>query len=172
MAEAERVTTLQTIDVALVVNGQPWAGAVPVEEVLLETLRERIGLTGTKRSCESEVCGACTVLVNEEPVSSCSYLTFEANGAEVTTVEGLAAGDELSPLQEAFVRNVAAQCGYCTPGQLMAATALLARNPCPSYADIQHWMSGNICRCGCYPAIATAIQEAAELLRRQPSNPR
>jgi aerobic-type carbon monoxide dehydrogenase small subunit (CoxS/CutS family) len=156
-----RVETLQSADIHVTINGQPWSGAVPVEEVLLETLRGRLGLLGTKRSCESEVCGACTVLVNGEPVSSCSYLAFEADGAVVTTVEGLADGDRLSPLQEAFVRLVAAQCGYCTPGQLMAGTALLERNPAPSFADIQHWMSGNICRCGCYPAIAAAIMEAA-----------
>jgi xanthine dehydrogenase YagT iron-sulfur-binding subunit len=166
MAETvERIVTLQTKEIALTVNGEPWRGLVPVEEVLLDTLRERIGLVGTKRSCESEVCGACTVLVNGEPISSCSFLTFEARGATVMTVEGLAEGDQLTPLQEAFIRNVAAQCGYCTSGQLMAATALLARNLWLSFADIQHWMSGNICRCGCYPAIATAIQEAAAELR-------
>ena len=166
MAEAgERVETLELKSVSFTVNGRPWGGDVPVEEVLLDTLRQRIGLVGTKRSCESEVCGACTVLVNGEPVSSCSYLAFEANDAQVTTVEGLATGDDLSPLQDAFVRHVAAQCGYCTPGQLMAATALLARNESPTFTDIQHWMSGNICRCGCYPAIAAAIQEAAAELR-------
>lgn len=158
--------TLQTVDVSLTVNGTRWTGSIPVEEVLLELLRSEIGLTGTKRGCESEVCGACTVLVDGRPVSSCSFLAFEANGATVTTIEGLADGDKLHPLQEAFIRNVAAQCGYCTPGQVMAATALLAENPAPTYDEIAHWLMGNICRCGCYPAIATSILEAAEELRQ------
>lgn len=158
--------TLETTTVALTVNGKPWSGPVPVEMVLLELLRQEIGLTGTKRGCESEVCGACTVLVDGRPVSSCSFLAFEASGRTVTTVEGLADGDTLHPLQEAFIRNVAAQCGYCTPGQLMAAAALLAENANPTYDEIAHWLMGNICRCGCYPAIATSIQEAAAELRQ------
>jgi carbon-monoxide dehydrogenase small subunit len=162
---ADELQTLQTVEVAVTVNGQPWRGAVPVEEVLLEFLRERLDLAGTKRSCESEVCGACTVLVDGQPVSSCNYLAFEANGKAVTTVEGLAQGDRLHPLQEAFIRNVGAQCGYCTPGQLMAASALLAVNPSPTYDQIAAWMTGNICRCGCYVAIAQSIQEAAQALR-------
>jgi aerobic-type carbon monoxide dehydrogenase small subunit (CoxS/CutS family) len=158
--------TLQTVDLALTLNGKPWRGTVPVEEVLLDLLRERAGLTGTKRSCESEVCGACTVLVNGEPISSCSYLAFEAQGKIVTTIEGLADGDRLDPLQEAFIRNVGAQCGYCTSGQIMLAKALLAANPAPTYADIAHWMT-NECRCGAYPAIATSILEAAQAYRHE-----
>lgn len=163
------MNTLQELEIELVVNGQPWRGSVPVEEVLLDFLRQRLGLTGTKRGCESEVCGACTVLVDGQPFSSCTYLAFEATAKRVTTVEGLAAGDTLHPLQEAFIRNVAAQCGYCTPGQLMAAVALLDRNPAPTYDEIADWMTGNICRCGCYPAIATAIREAAAELARMTS---
>jgi aerobic carbon-monoxide dehydrogenase small subunit len=154
--------TLQTIKTSLTLNGKPWTDEVPVEEVLLETLRERTGLTGTKRSCESEVCGACTVLVDGQPVSSCTYLTFEADGRSVTTVEGLAEDERLDPLQDAFIRNVGAQCGYCTPGQLMAARALLLHNPHPSYEQVSEWMSGNICRCGCYVAIAQSILEASQ----------
>jgi aerobic carbon-monoxide dehydrogenase small subunit len=159
---SQAIETLQTIAVNLTVNGQEWKGELPVEEVLLETLRQRLGLTGTKRSCESEVCGACTVLVDGQPVSSCTYLSFEADGKEVTSIEGLAKGDQLDPLQEAFIRNVGAQCGYCTPGQLMAAKALLLHNPHPTYEQMSEWMSGNICRCGCYVAIAQSIFEAAE----------
>lgn len=158
----QAIETLQTMPVRFTINGQAWSGEVPVEEVLLETVRQRLGLTGTKRSCESEVCGACTVLVDGQPVSSCTYLSFEAEGKQVTTVEGLAKGDQLDPLQEAFIRNVGAQCGYCTPGQLMAAKALLLRHPHPSYDEMVDWMSGNICRCGCYVAIAQSILEAAE----------
>ena len=159
---SQAIETLQTIPVRFSVNGQAWSGEVPVEEVLLETVRQRLGLTGTKRSCESEVCGACTVLVNDEPVSSCTYLAFEADGKRLQSVEGLADGDRLDPLQEAFVRNVGMQCGYCTPGQLMAAKALLMVNPRPTYDEIAEWMSSNTCRCGCYPAIAQSILEAAE----------
>ena len=154
--------SMQTLPIRLRINGQEWTGEVPVEEVLLDTLRARLQLTGTKRSCESEVCGACTVLVDGEPVSSCTYLTFEADGRQVTTVEGLAQGDNLDPLQEAFIRNVGAQCGYCTPGQLMAAKALLRENPRPTRDDISEWMSGNICRCGAYVAIAQSIVEASQ----------
>lgn len=145
------------------VNGREWRGEAPVEEVLLDFLRTRLGLTGTKRSCESEVCGACTVLVDGRPVSSCTYLAFEADGKEITTIEGLEHDGKLDPLQEAFVRNASAQCGYCTPGQLMAARALLLRNPHPTYDEVVEWMSGNICRCGCYPAIARSILETALL---------
>jgi aerobic-type carbon monoxide dehydrogenase small subunit (CoxS/CutS family) len=163
LAELE---TLQTVDLAFTLNGKPWHDTVPVEEVLLDLLRDRAGLTGTKRSCESEVCGACTVLVNGEPISSCSYLAFEAQGKAVTTIEGLADGDRLDPLQEAFIRNVGAQCGYCTSGQIMLAKALLAANPTPAYADIAHWMT-NECRCGAYPAIATSILEAAQAYRHE-----
>ncbi|HZT07751.1 MAG TPA: (2Fe-2S)-binding protein [Chloroflexota bacterium] len=166
MEETERgVRTLETARVNVTVNGVPWSGDVPVEEVLLDFLRDRVGLTGTKRGCESEVCGACTVLVDGGVVSACNFLAFEVDGRSVTTVEGLARGGELHPLQKAFIRNVAAQCGYCTPGQLMAAAALLSANPSPTYDEIAHWLIGNICRCGCYPAIATSIQEAAAELR-------
>src|SRR5579862_2124081 len=145
MPEASAIETRQTMKISLTVNGEPWSGAVPVEEVLLDFLRYRLGLTGTKRSCESEVCGACTVLVNDEPVSSCTYLAFEASGKQVMSVEGVADGDQLDPLQQAFVRNVGMQCGYCTPGQIMAARALLAVNRTPTYDEIAEWMSGNTC---------------------------
>src|SRR5438045_699469 len=171
----ESIEALQTFEVALTVNGQPWEGTVPVEEPLLEFLRSRVGLTGTKRGCESEVCGACEVLVDGAPVSSCNYLAFEADGRSVTTIEGIAEGDRLHPVQEAFIRNAAAQCGYCTPGQIVSAVALLRDDPSPTYESIAHWLVGNICRCGCYPAIARSIMEAASELRgeetsSQPTN--
>jgi aerobic-type carbon monoxide dehydrogenase small subunit (CoxS/CutS family) len=151
----------QTFALSLTINGRSWSGEVPVEETLLEFLRGRLGLTGTKRSCESQVCGVCTVLVDQRPVSACSYLAFEARGKAVLTIEGLADGERLDPLQAAFIRNLGAQCGFCTPGQIMAAKALLLENPRPSRDDIAHWLRGNICRCGCYPGIAAAIIEAA-----------
>jgi aerobic-type carbon monoxide dehydrogenase small subunit (CoxS/CutS family) len=144
------------------VNGKTWSGAVRIEETLLELLRNRLRLTGTKRSCESEVCGACTVLVDNRPVSSCNYLAFEAHEKPVLTIEGVAHGEQLDPLQEAFIRNIGAQCGYCTPGQIMAAKALLMDNPNPTREQIAEWLSGNICRCGAYGAIAESILEAAK----------
>lgn len=150
-----------TFNLSFSVNGKPWSGEVAIEVTLLEFLRSRLKLTGTKRSCESEVCGACTVLVDGRPVSSCNYLAFEVRGKSVLTIEGVAQGDKLDPLQEAFIRNIGAQCGYCTPGQIMAAKGLLLETPNPSREQIAEWLSGNICRCGAYGAIAQSILEAA-----------
>jgi aerobic-type carbon monoxide dehydrogenase small subunit (CoxS/CutS family) len=154
-----------TFNLSLTVNGKSWSGEVPIEETLLELLRNRLRLTGTKRSCESEVCGACTVLVDNRPVSSCNYLAFEAHEKTVLTIEGVARGEDLDPLQEAFIRNIGAQCGYCTPGQIMAAKALLIHNPNPTREQIAEWLSGNICRCGAYSAIAQSILETAQVYR-------
>lgn len=159
--------TRSNVSLSLTVNGRAWTGEVPVAETLLEFLRIRLRLTGSKRSCESEVCGACTVLVDHRPVSSCSYLVFEAQGKSVLTIEGLAQGERLDPLQEAFIRNIGAQCGYCTPGQIMAAKALLLENPSPTREQIAEWLNGNICRCGAYPAIAKSIIEAAHEYRER-----
>ena len=149
------------MQIQLTVNGESWTGDVPVEEVLLDLLRRRLGLTGTKRSCESQVCGACTVLVDGVPTSSCSFLAFEARGRAVTTIEGLGSKDNLDPIQEAFIRRMGFQCGYCTSGQIMAAKGLLLQTPQPTDEQIAEWMSGNICRCGCYAAIAAAIRDAS-----------
>ena len=153
-------------DLSLTINGSPWSDEVPIEETLLELLRNRLRLTGTKRSCESEVCGACTVLVDDRTVSSCTYLAFEAHEKTVLTIEGIAQNENLDPLQEAFIRNIGAQCGYCTPGQIMAAKALLIENPNPTRDQIAQWLSGNICRCGAYGAIAQSILEAAQEYRK------
>src|ERR1043166_8961980 len=165
-AEHTFMNAQTSVNISLTINGAPWSGDVPVEETLLEFIRSRLRLTGTKRSCESEVCGACTVLVNNQPVSLCTYLGFEANGRNVLTVEGLASDDELDPLQQTFIRNIGAQCGYCTPGQIMAAKGLLSQNPNPTRDEIAEWLSGNICRCGAYGAIAKSILEAAETYRQ------
>lgn len=154
-------TDMQMLPVLINVNGDNWQGAIPAHETLLEFIRMRLGLTGTKRSCESQVCGACTVLVDEQPISSCNYLACEANGKSVLTIEGLSKNDVLDPLQEAFMRNIGAQCGFCTPGQIMSAKALLLANPSPTRQQITEWLSGNICRCGAYPAIIASIQEVA-----------
>jgi carbon-monoxide dehydrogenase small subunit len=167
----DRVQTRQTIELTLTLNGEAWSGTVPVEEVLLDFLRDRVGLTGAKRSCESEVCGACTVLVDDKPISACTYLAFEANGKTVTTIEGLARGDRLDPLQEAFIQNVGLQCGYCTPGQIMTSRGLLLENPTPTYDEVAHWLT-NLCRCGAYPAIAASVLEAARARQSPARGPR
>jgi aerobic-type carbon monoxide dehydrogenase small subunit (CoxS/CutS family) len=158
---ADGAREIQQLQLTLKINGKSWSGAVPAYETLLECIRQRLGLTGTKRSCESQVCGACTVLVDDQPISSCNYLAWEANGKNVLTIEGLAQGEVLDPLQEAFLRNIGAQCGFCTPGQIMAAKGLLLSNPTPTRDQIAEWLSGNICRCGAYPAIVASIHEAA-----------
>ena len=150
-----------SLAVSLRVNGREWAGDVRPEELLLDFLRERLGLTGTKRSCEAQVCGACTVLLDGQAVSSCMLPVFEADGKPLTTIEGLASEDGLDPLQEAFMRLGAAQCGYCTSGMIMAAKALLLEDPNPTRGKIVAYLNGNICRCGAYPAILAAVVEAA-----------
>lgn len=157
----EAIETQQMIDISLQVNGETWSGEVRAEETLLEFLREQLRLTGTKRSCESQVCGACTVLVDGMAISSCTYLTFEANGKSVTTIEGLASGDQLTPIQEAFIRRGAAQCGFCTSGMLISITALLKENPKPTREEIGRYLNGNICRCGAYVQILEAIQDVS-----------
>ncbi len=156
---AEATQTQQVIGISLQVNGEPWSGEVRAEETLLELLRETLRLTGTKRSCESQVCGACTVLVDGEAISSCTYLAFETSGKRVTTIEGLAQGEQLDPLQEAFIRRGAAQCGFCTSGILMTSKAMLQENPSPTREEIGRYLNGNICRCGAYVQILEAIQD-------------
>ncbi|MDR7520401.1 MAG: (2Fe-2S)-binding protein [Armatimonadota bacterium] len=147
--------------IEFVLNGEPCSLEVAPHEWLLDVLRDRLGLTGTKRSCDVEVCGACTVLVDGRPVSACTYLAFEARGREVRTVEGLASGPQLHPLQEAFIRHGALQCGFCTPGFLMIASALLAAQPTPAEDEVRRWLHGNICRCTGYNRIIGAVLEAA-----------
>jgi xanthine dehydrogenase YagT iron-sulfur-binding subunit len=133
---------------------------------LLFVLRERLGLTGTKMGCERGECGACTVLINDVPRYACMTLAVEAEGAKVTTVEGLMIGEELGPVQQAFLEEDAFQCGYCTPGQIMAVEGLLRSSTDPSPDQIRAAMSGNLCRCGAYPHISKAAIRAAELRRR------
>ena len=157
----EAIETQQMIDISLKVNGEAWSGEVRAEETLLEFLREQLRLTGTKRSCESQVCGVCTVLVDGKTISSCTYLAFEANEKGVTTIEGLASGDQLTPIQEAFIRRGAAQCGFCTSGMLITITALLKENPKPTREEIGRYLNGNICRCGAYVQILEAIQDVS-----------
>ena len=148
---------------SLRVNGEPHTVAAEPHHTLLEVLREELQLTGTKHGCELGECGACTVLVDGVPILSCLTLPAQlAANAEITTVEGLANGSQLHPLQTAFAEEGAAQCGYCTPGMLMAAKALLDSNPRPSRAEIAHAISGNLCRCTGYTAIYEAVEKAAK----------
>ena len=146
---------------SLRVNQQRYEVAAPPHHTLLEVLREECGLTGTKHGCELGECGACTVLLDGAPVYSCLTLALEVEGREVTTVEGLAHGAELDPLQTAFAEEGAAQCGYCTPGILMSAKALLDGNAHPTRAEMAEAISGNLCRCTGYTAIYEAIERAA-----------
>jgi aerobic-type carbon monoxide dehydrogenase small subunit (CoxS/CutS family) len=149
------------VDVAITVNGRPHRLRIEPRETLAEVVRDRLALTGTKVSCDAQVCGACTVLVDGLPVSGCTYLAVDADGRSVLTVEGLADGSRLSPLQQAFIDHAAFQCGFCTPGMLMAATALLAENPDPSRDEVVEALEGNICRCTGYDSIVDAVLDAA-----------
>jgi aerobic-type carbon monoxide dehydrogenase small subunit (CoxS/CutS family) len=146
---------------SLLVNGAEHRIDVPSDESLLSLLRNRLDLTGTKYGCGEGQCGACTVLVEGKPVRSCQMRISSAAGHKITTIEGLERGDRLHPLQEAFLRAEAFQCGYCTSGMIMSSLALLEANPHPSDAEIVRYMDGNICRCGTYPRIIAAILDAA-----------
>jgi len=149
-------------------NGRPVETECEHQETLAEVLRERLNLTGTKISCEVQVCGACTVLVDGLPVSSCTLLAYEARGRSVVTIEGLAKPDgALHPVQQAFIDEFAFQCGFCTPGMILTAKALLDENPQPSRHQIIHYMDGNICRCTGYVPIVRAIQKAADKMAQQ-----
>ena len=154
------MTTSRRID--LTVNGRGRSIEVAAHHTLLEVLRDDLGLTGTKECCLVGECGACTVLVDDVSVDSCLMLAVEADGASVTTVEGLASGDRLHPLQAAFLRTGAAQCGFCIPGQLVAAQALLASTPHPTRPEVEEGLAGNLCRCGGYGQIIDAVLAAAE----------
>jgi aerobic carbon-monoxide dehydrogenase small subunit len=144
------------------VNGRPVAADIPDNLLLIDLLREHLRLTGTKESCGVGVCGACTVALDGKPVSACLTLAVFADGCAVETIEGVADGDELHPLQKAFIRHGGYQCGMCTPGQIMSAKALLNEHPRPSRSQIQEWMMGNLCRCTGYYKILESIESVAE----------
>ncbi|MFC2103581.1 (2Fe-2S)-binding protein [Bacteroidota bacterium] len=146
----------------LTVNDQPVKVMIKPETTLVELLRDHLELTGTKIGCNQGECGSCTVLVNEKAVNSCHILALDVAGKNVVTVEGLMKGEELHPIQEAFIEHDGLQCGYCTPGQIIAAQALLLKNPKPDKEEIIEGMSGNICRCAAYPNILKSVVAAAE----------
>jgi xanthine dehydrogenase YagT iron-sulfur-binding subunit len=160
---------LETVEVSLRINGTDYHLAIEPRVTLLDALRERLGLSGTKKGCDRGECGACTVLVDGRRINACLTFAVMQQGREITTIEGLAQGDHpatgsgqgLHPVQAAFIEQDAFQCGYCTPGQIISAVALLAEGHTGSAAEIREWMSGNICRCGAYPNIVAAIQQVA-----------
>jgi xanthine dehydrogenase YagT iron-sulfur-binding subunit len=149
------------IPVTLNVNGTAHALRIEPRVTLLDALRERLALTGTKKGCDQGTCGACTVLVEGRRVNSCLTLAVMAQGKAVTTIEGLANGERLHPVQAAFLAHDGFQCGYCTPGQIMSGVALIAEKRPTDEASVREWMSGNICRCGAYPNIVAAVRDAA-----------
>jgi aerobic carbon-monoxide dehydrogenase small subunit len=148
-------------EITLIVNGDSYTIAVQSHHTLLKVLREQIGITSPKVGCENGECGACTIIMNGAPVNSCQVLAAEADGATIETVEGLSQNGDLHPLQTAFIEHNAVQCGFCTPGMLMSAKALLDRNPHPTEDEIRHALVGNLCRCTGYKRIVEAIQDVS-----------
>jgi aerobic carbon-monoxide dehydrogenase small subunit len=159
-----RVSEAQLIPISFTLNGRLQEIDVQPHELLLDVVRERLGLTGAKRSCDVQVCGACTLLVDGRPVSACTTLAFEVRDRSVLTIEGLAENGKLHPLQQAFIEHGGFQCGFCTPGMILAAKALLDENPDPSEAELKHFMHGNICRCTGYKKIIESIMAAAKTM--------
>lgn len=157
--------------VAMTVNGTEVSAEVEPRTLLVHFIRENLSLTGTHIGCESGVCGACTILMDGKPVKSCTMLAVQANGASITTVEGVAQDGKLHPVQEGFWERHGLQCGYCTPGMIMSAVGLLSENPSPSEAEIRHGIEGNLCRCTGYHNIVKAIEYAAAKMRGEEPPP-
>ena len=151
--------------VTTTVNGEPVEFLCDTEQTLLDALRDELGLTGAKEGCSSGDCGACSVIVDDRLVCSCLVLGVEAEDAKIETIEGMAEGDKLHPLQRVFLEEAALQCGFCTPGILVAAKSLLERNPDPSEIEIRYWLAGNLCRCTGYDKVVRAVQDAAAEMR-------
>jgi len=151
----------------LTVNGRDVKTSIEPRETLLDFLRDRLGLKGTKRSCDVQVCGTCTVLLDGQPVSSCCTLAYEARGRQVITIEGLSPAGELHPIQTAFIRRTGLQCGFCTPGMILTAKSLLDQVPNPTPEQIRNHMEGNLCRCTGYWNILEAVEEAARMMAGQ-----
>jgi len=163
------------VSATLTVNGTSYPVELDPHISLLDAVRNELGLTGSKEGCDDSECGACMMLLDGKPVNSCSYLALQAEGREVTTVEGLAGDEEVGPLQRAFLQQFGVQCGFCTPGMLISATALLRANPDPSDDEIRIGLSGNLCRCTGYDGIVKAVRQAASgdvpALRVAPTHP-
>jgi xanthine dehydrogenase YagT iron-sulfur-binding subunit len=157
----EKLIGPDKVPITLQVNGKPIKLEVETRTTLLDALRNMTPLTGSKEVCDRATCGACSVMIDDKLIYSCSMLALEAQGKKITTIEGLAVNGKLSPVQEAFIEKDALMCGYCTPGFVMSVTALLKQNPRPTEADVRHACSGNLCRCGTYPRILQAALKAA-----------
>jgi xanthine dehydrogenase YagT iron-sulfur-binding subunit len=168
-ATPSAVANVPVSSVELKINGQEHKLAIDPRTTLLDALREHLHLTGSKKGCDHGQCGACTVLVNGRRINSCLSLAIVHEGDEITTIEGLAEGDELHPVQAAFLEHDGFQCGYCTPGQICSAVACIAEGHTKSDAEIREWMSGNLCRCGAYPNIVAAVKEAQGKTPAKPS---
>jgi aerobic-type carbon monoxide dehydrogenase small subunit (CoxS/CutS family) len=153
--------------ITLEVNGVPYPVTVGAHASLLHTVREQVGLTGSKEGCDDSECGACMMLIDGRPVNSCSYLAVQADGCQITTVEGLGTGSGVTPLQEAFLTEGGVQCGFCTPGMLISATSLLAANPNPTDDEVRIALSGNLCRCTGYDGILRAVVSVARSAQAQ-----
>ena len=158
---------MSKLQISTTINGDPEEFLCDPGATLLDTLREELGLTGTKEGCASGDCGACTVILDGKMVCSCLVLAAEAEGRQVSTIESVAEGSELHPVQSKFLELGALQCGFCTPGFIVAAKALLDRDPNPSETEIRYWLAGNLCRCTGYDKIVRAVQEAAAELRQE-----
>jgi aerobic carbon-monoxide dehydrogenase small subunit len=156
---------MKTVQVSCSINGDAVEYLCAPDETLLDVLRNRVSLTGAKEGCGTGDCGACSVTLNGRLVCSCLVLGAEAEGGEITTIEGMADGDALHPLQQSFIDHAALQCGICTPGLLVAAKALLERNPDPTDTEVRYWLAGNLCRCTGYVKIIRAVQDAAAKMR-------
>jgi xanthine dehydrogenase YagT iron-sulfur-binding subunit len=161
-AAQSRSSEAGQVDITMHLNGEPVRLAVEPRTSLLDVLREQVGLTGTKKGCDRGACGACTVHMDGRRVVSCLTLAIRCQDHVITTVEGLAVNGQLHPMQAAFLHHDGLQCGYCTPGQIMSAVALVQEGHAGSDAEIREWMSGNICRCGAYPNIVAAIRDVAQ----------
>ena len=155
----------QTLAISFTVNGRAYDLDVEPHELLLDVIRDRLALTGAKRSCDVQVCGACTLLLDGRPVSACTLPAFEARGKKILTIEGLAENGRLHPLQQAFIEHGGFQCGFCTPGMILTAKLLLDENPDPTEEELKHFMHGNICRCTGYKKIVESILAAAKKMR-------
>jgi carbon-monoxide dehydrogenase small subunit len=156
---------MSKIHVETSINGEPMEFLANPGESLLDALRNTLNLTGTKEGCGSGDCGACTVIIDGRMTCSCLVLAVEAGGHEITTIEGIAQGDTLHPIQQKFLENAALQCGFCTPGFIVATKALLDKNPNPTETEIRFWLAGNLCRCTGYDKIVRAVQDAAAEMR-------
>jgi aerobic carbon-monoxide dehydrogenase small subunit len=151
--------------VSAVINGEPTEFLCETQQTLLDSLRDEIGLTGSKEGCASGDCGACSVIVDGRLVCSCLMLACEADGKNITTIEGIAQGDQLHPIQQKFLEHAALQCGFCTPGLIVASKALLDENPNPTEEEARYWLAGNLCRCTGYDKVIRAVMDAAEVMR-------